>query len=48
MDERFVPAGGAAGWKVSTASVLAMAPLAASLAIFDAVGMPALRSRSVP
>ena len=47
MDERFVPADGAAGWKASTASVLAMAPLAASLAIFDSVGMPALRSRSV-
>ena len=47
MDERFVPADGAAGWKASTASMLAMAPLAASLAIFDEVGMPALRSRSV-
>jgi kynureninase len=47
MDERFVPAHGAAGWKASTASMLAMAPLAASLAIFDSIGMPALRSRSV-
>jgi kynureninase len=47
MDERFVPAVGAAGWKASTPSVLAMAPLAASLAIFDSVGMAALRSRSV-
>jgi kynureninase len=47
MAERFIPADGAAGWKASTASMLAMAPLAASLAIFDAIGMPALRSRSV-
>ena len=47
MDDVFVPDHGAAGWKVSTASMLALAPLAASLAIFDEVGMPALRARSV-
>ena len=47
MDDAFVPDRGAAGWKVSTASMLALAPLAASLAIFDEVGMPALRARSV-
>ncbi len=47
MDVEFVPAEGAAGWKASTNSVLALAPLAASLAIFDEVGMPALRGRSV-
>ena len=43
----FAAADGAAGWKASTPSVLALAPLAASLAIFDEVGMPALRARSV-
>ncbi len=43
----FVPDHGAAGWKASTPSVLALAPIAASLAIFDEVGMPALRARSV-
>ena len=43
----FVPDAGAAGWQTSTASILALAPLAASLAIFDEVGMPALRERSV-
>jgi len=43
----FVPAEGAAGWATSTTSILALAPLAASLAIFDEVGMPALRARSV-
>ena len=47
MDGPFVPADGAAGWKTSTTPILALAPLAASLAIFDEVGMPALRARSV-
>jgi kynureninase len=46
MVETFWPAPGAAGWEASTPSVLALAPLAASLAIFDEVGMPALRARS--
>jgi len=43
----FIPAEGAAGWATSTTSILALAPVAASLAIFDEVGMPALRARSV-
>ena len=43
----FVPDHGAAGWKASTPSILALAPIAASLAIFDEVGMPALRARSM-
>ena len=43
----FAPAEGAAGWATSTTSILALAPVAASLAIFDEVGMPALRARSV-
>ena len=47
MDGPFEPAAGAAGWQVSGPPVLALAPLAASLAIFDEVGMPALRARSV-
>jgi kynureninase len=47
MDGPFVPAAGAAGWSTTTTSVLALAPLAASLAIFDEVGMSALRARSV-
>jgi kynureninase len=43
----FVPAEGAAGWATSTTSIVALAPVAASLAIFDEVGMPALRARSI-
>ena len=44
---RSCPAEGAAGWATSTSPILALAALAASLAIFDEVGMPALRARSV-
>ncbi len=47
MEGSFVPAEGAAGWSTSTSPILALAALAASLAIFDEVGMPALRARSV-
>ena len=47
MDAWFVPVDGAAGWSLSTTPILALAPVAASLAIFDEVGMPALRARSV-
>ncbi len=42
MDGSFVPADGAAGWSTSTSSILSLAALAASLAIFDEVGMPVL------
>lgn len=47
LDRSFAPDRGAAGWKASTNPVLSLAPLVASLAIFDEVGMPALRARSV-
>ena len=43
----FMPAEGAAGWATSTTSIIALAPVAASLALFDEVGMPAIRARSV-
>jgi kynureninase len=43
----FAPAEGAAGWATSTTSIIALAPVAASLAIFDEVGMPAIRAGSV-
>ncbi len=46
-DGPFVAGPGASAWKASTNPVLAMTPLAVSLAIFDEVGMPVLRERSV-
>lgn len=47
MAESFDPAPGTAGWRISTPPVLSLAPIAASLAIFDEVGLPALREKSV-
>jgi kynureninase len=47
MAETFDPAPGAAGWRISTPPVLSLAPIAASMAIFDEVGLPALREKSI-
>jgi kynureninase len=47
MGEEFVPAEGADGWQVSNPSILAMAPLEASLELFDRVGLEALCAKSV-
>jgi kynureninase len=46
MAHAFVPREGADGWQVSNPPILALAPLATSLEIFDEVGMEALRLKS--
>ena len=47
MGPEFIPTPGAEGWQQSNPPILAMAPLVASLEHFAAVGLPALRRKSL-
>jgi kynureninase len=47
MPAQFDPANGADGWQVSNPPILQMAALRASLEIFEEIGLPAIRSKSV-
>lgn len=47
LQDSFAPSPGADGWKASNPSVFAIAPLRASLDIFERVGMESLREKSV-
>ncbi len=47
MAPEFSPSPGADGWQLSNPPMLAMAPVAASLEHFAAVGLPALRQKSI-
>ncbi len=47
LEDRFVPVPTAESWQVSNPPILSMAPLRASLELFDSVGMDRLRERSL-
>ncbi len=47
MEPTFTPLSGAEGWQLSNPPILSLAPLAASLALFDEAGLDRLRRKSL-
>ena len=47
LEPKFIPAESADGWQISNPSIFALAPLRASLAIIDRVGIEKLREKSL-
>ena len=47
MEPKFTPLSGAEGWQLSNPPILSLAPLAASLALFDEAGFGRLRRKSI-
>src|SRR5262249_861207 len=47
LQDQFIPQPGAEGWQVSNPPIFSMAPLKASLDLFDEPGMNALREKSL-
>ncbi len=47
MERKFTPLSGAEGWQISNPPILSLAPLAASLALFQEAGVARLRRKSL-
>ena len=47
LEPEFIPVSSADGWQISNPPIFSMAPLRASLSIFDEAGMESLRTKSI-